>query len=388
MQINDVDGVLDPTNTGGPYYTKIEPLLQVTLGRWNPKLNEWQTRFRGFIAEYDYAFDPSQRINRLTLELVDIFEILQTIQMFAGQFGDTPPGESAGQVFFDNANVDDRINQIYGNAGLASAFFSTFTGNVYLYEAVYSPAESAMTAIQEAVDAEFPGVSNLYPDRFGRAAFHGRLAKFDPATTAAGAGDESWDWHHWHCGDGTAVAGAPSTTAQIREFAMNRGLSKIINQALATPKNIADADMAGQMVQDPTSIGLRGIRSWSAQNLLTKMGLLDASDALTETKRFATYYVDNYAEARNRVSTLGFRSVRPDRTGAAINWKLLCEADISDQIDITIASPGGGGLNAEPFFIEGIHEQNRPLNSEYDDVTMTLDVSPAAYFTSNPFPTS
>lgn len=392
--INDVDGILDPTNTGGPYYTKIEPLVQMTLGRWNPVLSEWQTRFRGFIAEYDYAFDSSQQVNRLTLELVDIFEILNAIQMLPGQFGDSPPPASTGQVFFDNANVGPsgllpgRLGQIMGNAGIASAFYVFFSGNVGLYEAVYSPGESPLAAMQEAVDAEFPGVSNLYPDRFGRAAFHGRLAKFDPATIAAVAGNEAWDWHHWHAGDGAAVAAALSTTAQIREFAMNRGLAKIINSALATPLNIADADVAGQMVTDPTSIGLRGIRSWSATNLLTKIGLLDSSDALTETKRFATFYVSNFAEARNRVSLLGFRSMDPADPRAAANWKLLCESDIADQIDLTIASPGGGDLNAEPFYIEGVHETNEPLNAVFDKVTISFDVSPAAYFTSNPFPTS
>lgn len=392
VQINDRDGLLDPTNSSSAYFARIQPLLQIVLGRWNPVAAQWQTRFRGFVADYDYSFDPSQRVNRLTLSCVDIFEILNAIQMLPGQFGDTPPAASTGQVFFDNSNVDDRINQIYGNALLDAAFFVTFTGNVGLYESVYSPGETALAAIQEAVDAEFPGVSNLYPDRFGRAVFHGRLAKFDPATIAAGAGDEQWDFHHWHCGDGAAVAAAASTTAQIREFAFNRGLDKIINSALATPVNIADADIAGQIVQDtsgpPSSIDLYGIRSWTAQNLLTKTGLLDTSTALVETARFSTYYVDNYSAPRNRITTLTFRSMRPTWTGAAITWRLMCEADISHLIGVTVASPGGGGFEDEDFFIEGIHETNNPLNGSYDDVTVSLDVSPAAYWDLNPFPTS
>jgi hypothetical protein len=54
--------------------------------------------------------------------------------------------------------------------------------------------------------------------------------------------------------------------------------------------------------------------------------------------------------------------------------------DISHSVAITIASPGGGGFNAEPFFVEGVHENCQPLGPAYDDVTMTLDLSPKAYY--------
>lgn len=393
VAINDRDGVLDPTNGGGLYAGAIQPLLQIVLGRYNPVLAEWQTRFRGFISDYDYVFDPSQRVNRLVLSCVDLFEIMQAIEMLPGQFGDIPPTASAGQVFFDNANIDDRINQVYGNAGLPSGFFVTFSGNVGLYETVYSPGESAMTAVQEAVDAEFPGVSNLYPDRFGRLVFHGRLAKFDPAAVIGDGPvpDSIWDWHHWHCGDGVAVAAAPSTVAHLREFAFNRGLGQVINTTIATPLGIADADVAGQIpTPDATSVGKYGIRSWSAQNLLTKIGLKDSSTALVETKRFAQWRIDNYAVPRNRVTRLALRSMRPDWVGAPITWRVMCEADISDKLDVTVTSPGGGGFGAEPFFIEGVHEESKPLNPDYDDVTVAFDVSPAGLYADpeSRFPTS
>jgi hypothetical protein len=394
VRIADRDGILDPQNTGGPYYAKLEPLLQAVLCRWDPVALEWQQRFRGFVSEYDYTFDPSQQINFLTVSLVDIFEILGAIEMVPGAFGDTPAAESAGQVWFDTAGMQSRIEQVLGNAGIPAAFFVVFTGNVDLYPTVYSVGESPMTVIQEAADAEFPGVANVYTDRFGRLAVHGRLAKFDPASIAAGAGDAAWDWHHWHAGDETAVAAAPSLTAQIRRFAFNRGLSKIINSTVATPIAkgttgipLAETDIAGQIVTDPSSIGQYGIRSWSAQNLLTKTGLLDGSNSLVETQRYAQYYVDNYAIPQNRVTDIAFRSIRPGHLGSTINWRLLSQIDIADQLDITIASPGGGGFTDTEFFVEGIHETNLPLNGDYDDVTITLDLSPAALFSSNPFPT-
>lgn len=399
VQINDRYGVLDPTNGVGPYAGLIQPLIQVTLGRHDPIADVWQTRFRGFILDWGYAFDPSQRVNRLTLDLVDIFEILNTIEMLPGQFGDDPvtggAPQSAGQVWFASARADVRLDQLYGNAGIPPEFFVNFEMNVDLWATVYSPGESALVTAQEAVEGEFPGVANLYPDRFGRAAAHGRLSKFDPATIAAGAGDAAWDWHHWHCGDAAAVAGAPSTTAQIREFAFNRGLSQVINSAFATPlynasgNPLTAAEITAQIAQDATSIGKYGIRSWSRQNLLTKTGLLDSSDSLAEVFKFVQWRLDNYAVPRNRVSLLTVKSMRPDWPGAEKTWDLLGRADISDQIDITVTSPGGGGFGAEPFFIEGIHEQSTPLNADYDMDTMSFDVSPAGLYADpeNRFPT-
>lgn len=396
--INDVDGTLDPTNTGGTYYGFIEPLVQAAIARWNPVLEEWQTRFRGFVEDFNYVFDPSQRVNQLTMSLVDIFEILNAVEMLPGQFGDSPPPASDGQVFFDNANVDDRIIQVYGNAGIPDDFFVIFSGNVGLYETVYSPGETALAAIQEACDAEFPGVSNFYPDRFGRGVFHGRLAKFDPYGTWLSIGasdpirDAVWSYRQWKAGDSTAVDLSPTDTAHIRTFTFNRGLASIRNQALATPLNIADADVAGQMYSDVSSIGHFGVRSWSAQNLLTKIGLLDASDALAETFQFATYIVDNYKQPRSRIDQIGFRPMAPGDARAAPNWKMLCQADIADSVEVTIDSPGGGGFVLEPCFIEGVHEEvsgRITMDGEsFDNVTMTLDLSPRALFDANPFPTS
>ena len=86
MQIADPDGILDPTN---PYRavltttrtTKIEPAAPGGARPLQPGHRPWYTRYRGFIEEMDYAFDPSQQVNRLQLTLVDIFEILSAIEM-------------------------------------------------------------------------------------------------------------------------------------------------------------------------------------------------------------------------------------------------------------------------------------------------------------------
>lgn len=384
VQINDKDGVLDPTNSSGPYFGLIEPLLQAAIAIWNPVGEIWSTIFRGYVEDFDYTIDPSQKVTRLTLSLVDGFEILSAVEMQPGQAGDTPPAGSEGDVFYDNANVDDRIIQAAGDAGWPTDLQVIFSGNVGLYETVYSPGDSVLQVIQDAADAEFPGVSNVYMSREGILTFHGRLAKFDPEGTAAGTA--GWDFHHWKCGDGGAVAASPSDIAQLRSLAFNRGLSKVINSALATPMNILDTDIEGQLVQDGTSIGLYGIRSWSAENLLTKIGRLNDNDALAETLLFATYYIENYAEPRNRITDISFRSMLPTDVRASANWGLICGAEISDMLDVTESSPGGGLFDQEQFFIEGVHYDVKPIKGDFVDVTLRLDLSPQAYFTSNPFP--
>jgi hypothetical protein len=273
-------------------------------------------------------------------------------------------------------------------------YYEVFTGNVKLNAGPYSPGESPLTVIQEAADGEFPGVANVYTDRFGRLVFHGRYAKFNPEGVVAGATPDQWDWHQWKVGDGTAVAADVGGTAQLREFAFNRGRAKVITSASAWPQykglglaRPTDAEIAAQLVTaDSSSLDAYGIRSWSAENLWTLEGIVDSSTALVETKRFAQYYVDNYSNPRNRVTTLTLKSMRPGTPSSQITWTLLSKIDIADQVSIFIGSPGGGGIYNDPYFVEGIHETCEPLNPDHDLDTVTLDLSPRAYFNSDPFP--
>jgi len=407
VEIADVDGVLDPTNSFGPYYGRLEPLLQILLARYDPVADEWFTRYRGFIQDFDYAFDPSQQVNRLTLSLVDLFEVLSSIEMQIGFDDPDDPGsgpawghvptsaivnEVGRQIWYRPDNVDDRMRAALGDARIPVEMSVIFSGNVSLWGQTYSPGESAMTVLQEAADAEFPGVSNIFCDRHGRLVFHGRLAKFDPVGVASGASPGSWTFQTWAVGDGAAVELSPTTTAHIRTFAFNRGLAQVINLATATPVGVnpngripTEAELIGQTTRDEDSIHRFGFRTWASENLLTRTSLLDSSGALVETKRFADYYVRNYALPRDRITEISFRSLRPDALGAGANWRLLSKIDIADAVNVTVGSPGGGGFNAEPYFVEGIHEQVQPLGTLYDDVTMTLDLSPRVYFTEDPW---
>lgn len=381
----DVDGVLDPTNSSGPLYGKIEPDLQVRIDLWNPVTEEWSTRFRGWVENYEYDLDASQRVQALTVQCYDIFALLSFVEMQPGEFGDT--GGRAGTIFFDNADFQTRIVQVLGNTGIPSAFYRIFTGNVQLMEGTYSPGDTPMNVIQDALDAEFPGVSNAYPDRLGRLAAHGRLAKFDPSGTWAAIADndddrnDSWPLRHWKLGDGLAIVDDP-TRVQIRPpYSWNRGRAHIINSAMCFPKDIADADMAGQYVKDDTSIGLRGYCSWSRENVLLDSGILTGNTGAEECRLFGQFYVANYAEPRNRPSALTVKTVRPDDARAGRVWDFLTNVDIADTVTLTIGHAGGGGFNEEPFYVEGVKETAEPLTGAYANVTVSIDVSPAAYFT-------
>lgn len=406
VKINDRDGTLDPTNTAGPYFGKLEPLLQIKIDLWNPVTLEYQTRFRGWIEDYTYqvetfthqdAADNTVGLTRLEISCVDIFEILTAIEMQPdGSFGDDPAtatyADATGNIFFAVTDGQGRIDQVLGNAGIDPSFYVAFTLNIHTAEAVYSPSENVLQVIQDVADAEFPTVANAYTDRFGRLAIHGRLAKFDPAGTAASAAPGAWDFTEWKAGDGKAVTASPSDTAHIREFSYNRGLSMIRNSALCTPNHIDDppttpgkSDIPGQHVTDTPSIAQYGIRSWSAENLFVEDGILTGNSALDETRAFAEFVIANYAEPRNRITDIVFKSMHPDAEGAAANWDLLCRADISDLVDVYIRGAGdtdtGYIFNGDPFFIEGVHEEASPATGEYAYVTMSLDLSPQAYFT-------
>ena len=93
----------------------------------------------------------------------------------------------------------------------------------------------------------------------------------------------------------------------------------------------------------------------------------------------------NFADPQTRVSQVVFRSIRPDDPRAPWVWRVLCEVEINDIIRLTVDHPGGGGFAAEDFFVEGITYEVGPLNDEYDNVTLTLDVTPRANYNTNPF---
>ena len=394
VDLFDSTGILDPGNAASPFYGDIQPLTPICLQRLNPMTGLWHTRFRGWVETWNWTADRSQKVNRVRIECVDIFEALAAIELTIQPFSD--PYETAdenGTVTFAEQTMGGRVKKILTRGDVPSSWFIVFTGNVGLFRSSYSPGETAITAIQEAVDAELPTVSNCYADRVGRFVAHGRLSKRDPEVVIATITDpNTWDWSRWKAGDYDAVVADVGQVAQLREFAYQRGLSSVVNKAYAVPKGEWDVDeLNAQVYVGATGLASQakyGVRSWSADSLLTGVGLEDSADALTETKRFAEWRVENFAVPRNRATACSFRTIRPGRVGSGITWELLCELDISDQVTLYVGGVDGhdGGMDGTAFYVEGVHEQVRPATGDYDDVTLSVDISPRDVFDHWPFP--
>lgn len=379
VKLVDTTGDLDPTNVGSAYYGKLVPLKQASIGLENPDTSEWSELFRGFISSWEVEPHPSGTMLMITVELVDGLELLAAAEMHldgANTFGT----ETSGNLVYaeDTAldAVQTRIGDILTNVGWPLAKRVLFTGNVSLQEVTYPPRMSALAAIKDCADAEFPGTSNFFISKTGDAVFHGRYARFD-------WDNEQYAINEWSVGDLAAADASPSTVVPVSpplRFYLDK--ETIYTAAVATPQDIADADIDGQYTSDSTAIGKYGIRTWSAENLLT-LGGDDSTTAAQETLLMADYVKDNYAEPLLRVGQLTIRPQDPNGTYGAATWALICDVEISDLVNVTTTHVGGGGIN-DAFFVEGIHGQMLPMNATHPEVTLTLDVSPQGFYDNDP----
>ncbi len=109
-------------------------------------------------------------------------------------------------------------------------------------------------------------------------------------------------------------------------------------------------------------------------------GSLTGNDAVAECELYADYIQTNYGDPQNRITDVSFRSMNPTDHRASANWDLLCNCDIGDTVAVTVKMPNAPGWNAEPHFIEGVHEVVEALDGNMANVTLSLDLSPAVYF--------
>jgi hypothetical protein len=376
---NDQDGDVDPTVVdwiSRPFAFAVR----------NPVTDTWHPRFRGGVDDHGYNLSPGKIKGDVVIEAVDALAYFAGFELAPGLAGDPPPAGSEGYVFYEDTAVTGpqiRINQALADADWPSGLSSIFTGNVNLLETVYSPGESLLTVIHDAADAEFPGVANFFVDKHGVVCFHGRLARFTPAAVAATA--THWDFNTWTLGTGGA---------QIRwPFHPSRSARMIRNAAMCYPHALEDGaefpveDRVDQVVTDSGSIGVHGTRSWSAENLIVKEGITTGNTGPEECQAFANYIVSNYADSQVRLDQVTIRPVAPTDARASALWAMACEADISDQVTVVMDHPGAGGVNMTGF-IEGITERWWPLVKDLDTgypmFEITYDISPAAYWTTEP----
>jgi hypothetical protein len=395
--VNIVDrlGLFDPTNTSSPYNTKIVPGKQAGVALVNPTGSHASfPLFRGFIESWHYRLHPTEKWFELELQLVDGFAVLSRAELRVGVDGLLPvPAGAEGNVVYGETvgPVQDRINAVLGDVGWPAGLTDVFTGNVRVGPKAYAPGTSALDALFDAADAEFPGVANLWMSKDGKLTFRGRQARFRPTVAAYGIQRRT-------------VADPANRTGHtdyvpVAELEWVHGHDNLFNSASATPQGVGSGSgwrqwnttapdndsVAGQTVKDDASIAAYGLSSITFDNLQTVEGQATGNDSKAETKLFATYYVTNYKDPAPRLSRLVFKSRSPADAWADSLWTHICRCEISDLLTLETTHPGGGGFNQD-FYVEGLHYTGRPGTPTVPIVELSLDVSPRAHYTTNPFP--
>jgi hypothetical protein len=363
--------------------------LQIMLQLFDPTTATWEPVFRGHIDDMHNTPSPgAPSLTNVQIDCVDIFAYLAECKMIVGVFGDDTTGtDIVGSVFYEDGPVNDRLEALNDDAGIDPDMAVIFEGNVEVCESLYDTDDDILSAERDAADAEFPGVANLYVDRYGRVVFHGRFARFDPDGTSSGA---EWDFTRWAAATREDVT---SGLAQIREFQFNRPRTRIINSYCAWPEldeNHDPFDQAligtNQIKTDPTSIAAYGYRGQEAPALIIKQlkPSVGTSTGAEQCELYGDYYVNNYAEPRKNIERITFKTLSPDDALSrdAATWALMTRADISDVIHLFVDE---AGLSDAEFFIEGISGECRVGNPDYDFVTVTPNLSPAAYYLDNVF---
>jgi len=391
VRIVDREGLFDPTNPTSPYVSKILPGKQAAVSLQNPIGDVWHTLFRGFIESWGYRLDPTRQYMELELQLVDGFAILARAELRVGVDGALPlPAEIAeGNIGYGETEgwVKDRIDAVLGDVGWPFALTDIFTGNVRVGPKAYGPGTSALDALWDAADAEFPGVANMWIGKDGKLVFRGRQARFRPDVA-------EYQINKRTVGD-PSITDLDDLAVPLSELEWSNGQDNLFNAASATPQGVGSGeewrqldpdkdDVAGQYVKDDTSIAAYGLRSITFDQLQTVEGLATHNNSMVETKLFAQYYVDNYKTPAPRISRMVFKSRRPGNVHGAPLWNHLCKAEISDLLTLKTEHPGGGGFD-DQFYVEGLHYSGRPGTPDYPIIELALDVSPRAHYTSNPF---
>ena len=284
-----------------------------------------------------------------------------------------PAGVDEGNIFYEQSIPQDRINQAILESGFAGPT-EVFTGNVQVKDTVYSPRTSLLTVIDDACDAEFPGVANRGVFRDGTFFFHGRLARFNP-------GDTQYHITEYAAGDKAACVCRVRLELALPGLRLGTSRQRIINAALATPRGDPrrrhrGADRHRPRLRSPTygrslMVGREPAHLLRRTERPARRIRRDASSSPSTTSTTTP-------SPQIRVEELVLKSRHPDWADAAATWTLLCNADISDIVNVAVSNPGVS-VDAD-FFIEGVRYNIQPLNGDYALVTMSLDLSPRAYW--------
>lgn len=392
IHIVDTSGLFDPT-AAAPYSSSLGSRKRAVINAQNPQTGTYSDIFSGYVQSYTWSYaDQSQSTMLIEISLVDGFDILNRTELVPDNTGSTV---LVGQL------VDDRINALLqdanwptDSAGSAIPLTSINTGNVAVPGYAYNAGTSTLSAIQDAADAEFPGVANFYMDKSGNATFRGRWPRFQP-------GDYPNQVKQWNVGDSDYAQ--TNGYAFINDIQWTIDQTLLYNATLCYPYGASQYQYPTQLSADATSIAQYGARQITLNDILCNGATADpgtdhggpysATTGLEECFAYSDYYVNNFGYPVLRINQLTFKTVDPyGGTPQAALWELICNVEIGDVITVWTTIPGGGGMNStttilgdhwqgNQHFVDGIHHQVNPLNEFYPDWTMTLDLSPRVWYT-------
>ena len=363
VRLQDRTGAFDPTNASSPYSPNIVPLRPFKLNIKHPFTNVFYDVFSGYTEQYEYDRE-SRKGAVTTVPLTDGFELLEQA---------AAPGGDNGCLYVAQ-HVDDRIRAALADASWPVGRRARLaTGNVNVQSVVYDHGTSILEIIQDAADAEFPGVANFFMDKNGNAAFSGRGIRqtASPETTYS-----RWV-KRWRVGDSASCALDP-TLLPIFDMKSIMGKNQIYNDVVAAPRNVEQKHINANYVRNAASRAKYGRRKLSFLDLMTLQGTTTEQNAREETKDFATYYAANYAQPRSRISEIEFHAhmdeVNP-ATRAAL-WTFVLQVELNHILEVHTIHPGGGGFAGVDFYVEGIHHEAANLNQKMPWWGMKLDLSP------------
>lgn len=356
VTILDQTGLYDPTNPNGAYHGQIGPLTQAKIQGINPVDGTTSVLFTGFIETWTYVPDITGRWMVLTIGLTDAYEPLTRAEVVP---------DSTDTTTLQPQQVDDRIRLAEADfnpspssgspsgAGWPPAWDvdaggrSTInSGNADMQGTIYNPQTTILSIIQDAADAEFPNVANVFMSRNGNIDFRGRWPRFVPEYFAAINPDR---YHFWEVGDRTA-ANDGLDVALIASIEWILDLKNVINACLCVPYGLAENSQLGaiqdQMKTAPSSITTYGARLLSIPDLLVESSVAgltapawqaSTSYAIHEIVRMTSGYsstVPSLFYARN-AGTSG---------GTEPTWPTSSDQTVMDgSIEWGIAEPGGDG---------------------------------------------
>lgn len=308
-------------------------------------------------------------VQRVTVNLVDGLDYLANVELWAGgSHGHPPPAGKESYVFYEEAQVDDRIKKVLDDARWPLGLRSIYTGNVTVMDDVIEAGGAkAIQLIDEACDAEMPTIANRWMRPDGAFAFRGRYARINPT---------AYPINDWNAGTGSHVT---SGVAQIRRLAYSSSVRMVTNAAMAWPYGIKESEIPNMLVTDEPSIERFGVRPWTAESLKTLRHNANGNTGADEAMLFSQFQVSNYNTPVPRITQVAFKSLRDADPRAAATWALMQGVDIGDTIDITTDWISG------TYFVEGITQSARELDGTIPFCETLLDLTPRSHWNTDPF---